>query len=136
MARYQDPVEQSRLSGSDPVNMFPDSNNCFGRIKSACNLGSLAIQLSNRGWRTRFQAASCLGRECLRVQSDAIELQFVPSEGDQHLFNGAVDGARGENALAKLSSDLRELQIPHRFELYDDSDSLYRDFKFADTFLC
>ena len=115
--------------------MFPDSNNCFGRIKPACNLGSLAIQLSNRGWRTRFQAASYPRCECLRVESDVIELQFVPSDGDQHQFNGAFDGTRGENALTKLSSDFRELQIPHRFELYDDSDSLYRDFKFADTFL-
>jgi hypothetical protein len=30
---------------------------------------------------------------------------------------------------------LREMQIPHRFELYDDSDSLYREFRFADDFL-
>jgi hypothetical protein len=115
--------------------MFPESNNCFGRIKSACNLGSLAIQLSNRGWRTRFQAASYQGRECLRVESDVIELQFEPSDGGQHLFNGAFDGTRGENALTELSGDFRELQIPHHFELYDDSDSLYREVKFADTFL-
>jgi len=115
--------------------MSPDSHNCFGRIKSACNLGSLAIQLSNRGWRTRFQAASHQSRECLQVESDVIELQFVPSDGDQYLFNGAFDGPRGEDALTKLSSDFRELQIPHRFELYDNSDTLYRDFKFADTFL-
>ena len=115
--------------------MFPDSNNCFGRINTACDLGSLAIQLSNRGWRTRFQGASTQGRECLCVESDAMELRFEPSDGDQHLFNGAFDGSRGENALTKLSSDFRDLQIPHCFELYDDSDSLYREFKFADTFL-
>ena len=115
--------------------MFPDSHNCFGRIKTGCDLESLATQLSNRGWRTRFQAASSQGPECLRVESDVVELQFEPSDGDQHLFNGAFDGSLGEDALAKLSSDFRELQIPHRFELYDDSDSLHREFKFPDTFL-
>ncbi|MBC8872510.1 MAG: hypothetical protein H8E44_24010 [Planctomycetes bacterium] len=115
--------------------MFPESNNCYGRIKPACNLGSLAIQLSNRGWQTRFQAASCLSRESLRVEADSIELRFEPTDGGQHLFNGAFDGNRGEFALTKLSSDFRDLQIPHRFELYNDSDSLYREFKFADDFL-
>lgn len=115
--------------------MFPDSDNCYGRIKVACNLGSLAIQLSNCGWRTRFQAASYLVRECLRVESDVMALQFEPTDGGQHLFSGAFDGGRGEYALTKLSSDLREMQIPHRFELYDDSDSLYRELKFADDFL-
>lgn len=115
--------------------MFPDSNNCYGRIKAARNLETLATELSNRGWRTRFQAASPQGRECLRVESDVMEIQFEPSDGGQYLFNGAFDGTRGEDTLTKLSSDLRELQIPHRFELYNDADSLYREFEFADTFL-
>lgn len=115
--------------------MFPESKNCFGRIKPTCNLGSLAIQLSNRGWQTRFQASSGLNPECLRVEADVTALQFEPSDGGQYLFNGAFDGIRGETALSKLSVDLREMQIPHRFELYDDSDSLYREFNFADDFL-
>lgn len=115
--------------------MIPESDNCYGRIKFACDLGSLASKLSDRGWRTRFPVPFSPGRESLHVESDALVLMFETTDGDQRLFSGGFDGNRGEHALVKLSNDLRYMQIPHRFEMYDDSDGLYRELKFADSFL-
>jgi len=69
------------------------------------------------------------------VESDVVDLSSEPLEGGQHLINGAFDGSRGEADITRLSNDLRELQVPHHFELYDDSDSLYREIKSAEAFL-
>ncbi len=111
--------------------MFPEFTNCYGRIKPTCDMGSLAIQLSNCGWRANLQAADHPRGECLRVESEVVDLSSEPLEGGQHLINGAFDGSRGELAINKLSNDLRDLQVPHSFELYDESDRLYREIKSA-----
>jgi hypothetical protein len=115
--------------------VLPESNNCYGRIKFSSDLDSLGCRLSERGWRTHFQAASSARHESLKVDSDAVGLLIKPAQGGQHFFSGTFDGTRGERALVKLSSDLQEMEIPYRVELYDDSDSLYRELKFADSFL-
>jgi hypothetical protein len=95
-------------------------------------LHALAAQLTLRGWQTRVQTSQSRGGECLHVESSAIELRSESSKRGEHVLDGVVDtdGGRGELAMAALSDHLQEMNIPHHFELYDDSDRMHREFKF------
>ena len=112
--------------------MFPDSDNCFGRIRPSRNLHALAAQLTMRGWRASVQSSQSRAGERLHLESSALKVRSESSEGGEHVLDGVVDtdGSRGELAIADLSEHLQEMNIPHHFELYDDSDHMYREFKF------
>jgi hypothetical protein len=111
--------------------MLPDSDNCFGRIKPRRNLHALAAQLTMRGWQASVQTSQSRAGERLRVESSHLELHSESSEPGEHIFDGVVDtDRRGESAVAALSDHLQEMNIPHHFELYDESDHMYQEFKF------
>lgn len=111
--------------------MFPDSDNCFGRIKLAENLRILAVRLRLRDWHATVQQSPRDG-ERLYIESEAFRLRSGSNDGGECILEGVfdMDGKRGESAISKLSHELQELRIPHHFELYDESDSMCCEFKF------
>lgn len=112
--------------------MLPDSNNCFGRIRSSRNLHALAAQLTLHGWQATVETLQSGDGERLHLKSSHLELCSESSERGEYILDGMADtdGEHGESAIAALSDHLQEMNIPHQFELYDESDHIYREFKF------
>lgn len=111
--------------------MFPDSDNCYGRIKPGDNLRIVAARLSLRDWHASVEESPG-DDDYLHVESEVFRLRSESTDSGEHILDGVfdTDGKRGESAIAKLSDDLQELGIPHHFELYDESGNMRREFKF------
>lgn len=103
--------------------VFPDSDNCFGRIRPPRNLHAMAAQLTVRGWQANVQSSQSSAGECLYLESSDLKLRSEASGGGEHVLDGviAIDGRRGDLAVAALSDGLQEINVPHHFELYDSS---------------
>jgi hypothetical protein len=111
--------------------MFPDSENCFGRIKPGDNLRIVAVRLRLRDWKASVEESPD-DDDRLHIESEVFKLRSASTDSEEHILDGVfdVDRKRGESGIAKLSDDLQELGIPHHFELYDDSGNMRREFKF------